>query len=121
VTDETRTYEIEQARDRIIRITIPATYKVTYGPVIGAAGKPSYGSGGMAFRVWETDKLQRGLWNDVVSFRDVSISVQVRAIRPFGKEAWHLDDGTWEPDAGERDWKEEHEIIPRPTDSDEVF
>jgi hypothetical protein len=110
VTDteiEMKTYEIER-NGGAIRVTFPAAWKVTFGPAIGAAGQKTYGSHeGAVLRIWETDKLQRGLWTGVTGFRDVSMPVEVKAVRKFGSEEWRADDGTWTGDKAklvEKQW-----------------
>lgn len=122
-TEAEKTYELTLSRGRVTRITIPANYKVTYGPAIGPAGKAAYGSG-MCFRVWESANLQRGLWSDVESFRDVSIPVQVKAVRYFGTSDdndWFLDDGSFVGAKAllvEKGWIDESKIKPTPESED---
>lgn len=108
---DTRTLEIVM-ESGIDRITIPATWRITYGPVIGAAGKTSYG--GNALRVWEGKDHQRGLWNNVISFRDLSITRLIAAIRKFGDTEWWRDDGTWIgpfADLVEKAWMSADDVI----------
>jgi hypothetical protein len=115
---EKRTYEIAFAHGELIRVEFPATWKVTYGPVIGAAGKPAYGDSHNTLRVWETDKLQRALWAGVTGFRDVtSITVMVKAVRAFGSDTWRPDDGTYtgaKAQTVEKAWKPVEEISYEP-------
>lgn len=70
----TRTYEIVTSEGRM-RMSIPETWKVTYGP-INPAGK-SYGTDN-ALRVYEDagKEKQRAIFTNVISFRDLSIPVQ---------------------------------------------
>lgn len=99
-----RTYEVEFSDGSAIRVDIPETWKVTYGPIIGAGaqagdgtsirrGKPSYG--GNAFRAWEAENKQRLLLTGVTSFRDTSLPMMRRAVRKFGSTTWVEDDGSW--------------------------
>lgn len=95
MTDETtRTYEVV-TKDGTFRIDIPANAKITYGPIIGVTGKPSYDGGGNSLRIWEGEKVQRALFLGVISFRDLSMPMKVRAVRAYGTESWVKDDGTW--------------------------
>jgi hypothetical protein len=102
VTDDTsvRTYEIEFSDGSAIRVDIPESWKVTFGPIIGADGATTRKSGqynvkGLAFRAWETDTKQRLLLTGVESFRDISLPMLRRAVRKFGTETWMADDGKW--------------------------
>lgn len=115
-TPALRTYEIEGADGSgTIRIDIPETWKVTFGPVVGA-DKTSIGRT-MAFRAWETETKQRLLLTNVASFRDISIPVRIKAVRKFGQKTWHTDDGGWVDgyaELVERQWLPIDEIDPRP-------
>lgn len=120
LTEEVRTYEITCAGG-VFRIEVPASARVSYGPIVSAAGKPSYG--GNALRIWQGTKateVQRALFNDVTSFRDLSLPMKVRAVRMFGQEDWWLDDGSWtgrKADLVERDWMDADQIKPRPPEA----
>lgn len=105
---EQKTYEVTTARGRM-RFTVPATYKVTYGAIVPGA-KGGYSGGGFGIRVWEATDKQRMVMADVTSFRDLSIPVEVEAIRKFGAadDDWYIDDGSWvgeKADQVERAWK----------------
>lgn len=99
--------------DGIDRIEIPADWRITFGPVIGVAGKAAYGSGNV-LRVWEGKDHQRGLWSNVMSFRDLSIVRLVAAVRKYGTEEWYADDNnTWKGDNAdlvEKGWKPDTEV-----------
>jgi hypothetical protein len=125
MTEEVRTYEIV-THDGTYRLDVPVTARVTYGPVIGAAGKSSYGATGNVLRIWEGTKaneVQRALFQNVTAFRDLSLPMRVRAVRRFGSEDWFLDDGrTWvgpKADQVERAWKNADEIKNSPMPPDD--
>lgn len=107
MTDETtRTYEVV-TKDGAFRIDVPAGSRITFGPVVSVAGKPSYGDGGMSLRIWEGKELQRALFLNVLSFRDCSMPMKVRAVRMFGADDWVKDDGQWtgkKADLVEKGW-----------------
>lgn len=84
--DET-TYEIETSRGNY-RITIPSTWKVTYGPV--SPGK--YTEGGNALRIYEDDKRQRAMFTNVTSFRDMSLKTLKENKTVKGKTTWEVAD-----------------------------
>lgn len=121
-----RTYEIEFSNGSAIRVDIPETYKVTYGPIIGpgsakSGGTAAYG-GGNAFRAWENENRQRLLFTDVVRFRDISLPMQRRAVRKFGTEIWMADDGKWTGQKSlevQKSWVDIDQIDERPPEDDD--
>lgn len=90
---ETRTYEIVTTRGKQ-RVTVPESYKITFGAVVPGSKANGYG-GGWGLRIWETADKQRAVFSDVISFRDLSIPIEVAAVRKFGSDEWIADDGTW--------------------------
>lgn len=103
-----RTIEIRFTSGPPKRVTIPETWKVTFGSVVPGKAAVAYG-----LRLWESDDKQRAVFTDVASFRDISIEVQVPAIRKFGTKDWYADDGThWGlgVDQAERGWCKETEV-----------
>jgi hypothetical protein len=129
MTDETRTYEIVCSNETF-RFTVPSNARVTYAPVVSPAGGRSYG--GNALRFWLGAKesgTQLALFNNVVSFRDLSMALQVRAVRKYGSQDWIEDDGTWvgeKADQVERGWASVDDALPihmtgTTEDPDEVF
>jgi hypothetical protein len=106
----TRTYEIVTAREGKFRIDIPEAWKVTFGPIIGAKG---YDGGGMAFRVWESEKQQRALFTNVTGFRDLSLPMMREAVRKYGTDDWVMDDGSYvgkKSETVERKWVPADEV-----------
>lgn len=61
------------------KLTIPATAKVTFGPLM-AGGPDRYGNGGLYLRVYKTKDHQLAVIPNVVQFRDASITYE----RPNG-------------------------------------
>lgn len=86
-TIETTTYEIETNRGTY-RITVPSTWKVTYGPV--SPGK--FGDGGNALRIYEDEKRQRAMLTNVTSFRDISLPTLKLNKTVKGKTTWEVAD-----------------------------
>jgi hypothetical protein len=122
----TRTYEIVTSTGRR-RITVPETYKVTFGAVVPGAKANGYSGGGWGLRIWESADKQRAVFSDVVSFRDLSIPVEVMAVRKFGDDDWFPDDGTAKAGTVERAWKSIDEVkdapdddTPRSVDDDDI-
>lgn len=92
-----------------LRVTIPADYKVTFGPV--QPGSRGYGDEGNCLRIYESETKQRAVFVNVVSFRDLSIPVERRVKRTKEKQKREYDaDGNLKEnsevavDAG--DWEE---------------
>lgn len=88
-----RTYEITLKDGGAVRVDIPETWKVTFGPIAGAKGYD--GGGGFAFRAWEAETKQRLLLTQVTGFRDIGLPMTRRAVRRFGSDDWFADDGSW--------------------------
>ncbi len=122
MTDETKTYEILLTDGSRQRITIPATWKVSFGAIVPASAKATavgYGGAGWGLRIWEATDKQRAVYSGVVEFFDISIPTQVRAVRKFGNSDtdWWLDDGSWtgkRADLIERKWVDADQIVPQP-------
>lgn len=120
-TGEIRTYEVVTSGG-VFRVDVPASARVSYGPVIGAAGKAAYG--GNCLRIWQGTKateVQRALFHDVLSFRDLSIPMKVRAVRKYGnpETEWWQDNGGWtgkRADLVEKAWKDADEIVEMPSE-----
>lgn len=116
MTEETKTFEVEFTSRPPMRITVPADWKVTFGPIIGARGGGTHISNdgvGCALRFWESEKQQRALYQNVVSFRDITIPVEEMAVRVFGKDIWTRPDAnTFETASNvERRWVQPDEIV----------
>lgn len=87
----TTTYEIDTNEGRY-RVTVPASYKVTFGPVAvggklrgGGYGEPG---GSMALRIYESDTKQRAVFVGVRSFRDLSIPLMREHVQVEGSTEW---------------------------------
>jgi hypothetical protein len=112
LSETERTYEIRFTDRGPIRITIPATWKVTFGAVVPGA-KAGY-SGTFGLRIWETTDKQRAVFANVASFCDLSIPIAVAAVRRYGEEDWYLDNGSWTgeyADKVEKAWMPQVEVI----------
>jgi hypothetical protein len=74
---EMKTFLMELKGGKLRRVTVPATWKVTFGPLV-----PSEVRHGdvrtFALRFYETKEQQRAVFTDVVSFRDMSLEVEER-------------------------------------------
>lgn len=76
--DETKTYFVERDGGRHQRVTVPASWKVTFGPLVPGKNFTGAGNNHPALRFWESANQQRMVITDVKSFRDVSIKVEER-------------------------------------------
>jgi len=89
--NEEKTYIIEFENGSKKRITVPANWKVTFGPAAKGSEHSSNGRGlkmPMAIRFYESETKQRAIFTDVVSFRDTSIRIQEEKVRVSEKEGY---------------------------------
>ena len=74
---ETKTYLMELKGGKLRRVTVPAAWKVTFGPLV-----PSEIRHGdvrtFALRFYESKEQQRAVFTDVIAFRDISLPVEER-------------------------------------------
>ncbi len=87
-----RTYLLVFERGGKKRITVPANWKVTFGPAAVGLGKTAYGGAKvpMAIRFYEDENRQRAIFTEVVSFRDMSIPV-LEERRTTQTKTGHMD------------------------------
>jgi hypothetical protein len=118
---KTRTIEFTQSRSRM-RITIDAADRITYGSITPGASKGT--GGGVALRVYEGNSKDhlRAVFSDVSDFRDLDIPIKRLAVRKYGTETWHVDDGRYTgklEETVQRDWVDENEIKDGPVPGDD--
>lgn len=78
------TYILELINGDQRKITVPSSWKVTFGVAVPyAAGKGSIASGerGYSIRFYENKTTQRAIFTDVRSFRDSSIQIEERVTK----------------------------------------
>lgn len=75
-TKELRTYLIEFENNEKRRITVPADWKVTFGPIAIVPKSQLGGKVPIALRFYEDETRQRAIFVEVRSFRDLSIPVE---------------------------------------------
>lgn len=87
---ETRTLLITRRDGEEIQVDVPVDWKVTYGPAaVGIALSERNGKSiPMALRIYETEKMQRAIFTDVVSFRDMSIPIRVKKVNVQEKDGF---------------------------------
>ena len=89
-TDE-KTYILELKNGKLRRIRVPASYKVTFGPLIPGE---HHGNGCLALRFYESKDHQRAIFTDVKSFRDASIPIEERQTKTDTKRVRkHTEEG----------------------------
>lgn len=88
--DEEKTYLIEFENGRRQKITVPESWKVTFGPAArGANGDKKLGrTMPLALRFYESDTKQRAIFTDVISFRDTSIKIEEERIDTQRKDGY---------------------------------
>lgn len=79
------------------RITVPADWKVTFGPAASGGNKIILGERHlkmpMALRFYESEHRQRAIFTDVKSFRDASIEIEIEEVRIQEKDGYVECDG----------------------------
>lgn len=86
--EETRVYVCKLADGTYRKIVVPASWKVSFGPVMLPTSGHNGHSYGVAMRLWEGNKdNQRALYSDVVSFYDTTIRETEHATDIFGSAA----------------------------------
>lgn len=89
-----KTYLIEHDDGTRRKITVPASWKVTFGPAVAGKQKGSeHFKMPMALRFYESKEQQRAIFTDVVSFRDTSIDIQEERVSTQEKEGFIECDG----------------------------
>lgn len=118
MTDEVEMRTLEIAtNEQVFRITIPATWKTTFGAIVPGAKASTGYQGGWGLRIWEAQDKQRAVFTNVIAFKDVAIPMQIKAVRKYGGTEWWSDDGTWTGARAllvEKGWVHEDEIMDMP-------
>ena len=92
--EETTTYEIEFDNKTKKRITVPSSWKVTFGPASAGNQKGhSQFKMPLALRFYENKDRQRAIFTDVASFRDLSIKLEEEVVNTRIKEGFVEVDG----------------------------
>ena len=88
--ESTTTYLLEFDNGKRQRITVPSSWKVTFGPAARGTNGPSQRNYNMplALRFYENEKKQRAIFTDVKSFRDTSIVIEEERISVQEKEGF---------------------------------
>lgn len=96
VKEEMVTYLIEHENGIKRKITVPESWKVTFGPAVKgnrANSNPHGPKMPMALRFYESDTKQRAIFTDVVSFRDMSIKIEEEVINIQEKDGYYECEG----------------------------
>lgn len=127
---EMTTYLITHENKIERKITVPSSWKVTFGPA--AKGMNKGNSGGLriplALRFYEAETKQRAIFTDVVSFRDMSIKIEIKKKKIQEKKGFMECDGKRKAttfQAVMEEWVDPDEMAEQPTlpggDDIEVF
>ncbi len=79
MADDLKTYILELKNGNLRRVTVPADWKVTFGPLIPADRHS--GGGCLALRFYESKEKQRAIFTDVKSFRASDIPIEERVTK----------------------------------------
>lgn len=83
---KTRTIEVTLTGGRKVRVgDIPATAKITYGPVSPGTQRP-YGESGNCLRIYTSQQNQLAVFINVQEFRDLSLTVERQTTRKLTAE-----------------------------------
>jgi hypothetical protein len=74
-----KTYILELLNGDLRRITVPETWKLTFGPVVPFSGKGGSSDGRVCLRFYEGSKDNlRAVFTDVRAFRDADMEIRER-------------------------------------------
>jgi hypothetical protein len=115
---EMTTYLIEFKNGKRQKITVPSSWKVTFGPAVAGANKADDRGRTipMAIRFYESENKQRAIFTDVASFRDTSIEIVEEQINIQEKQGFVEVDGQRKATsfrAETRDWVNPDVISPQ--------
>lgn len=80
-----------ETKDRVMRVTVPVGFKVTYGPLIPMI-KDYDGPKAVALRIYRTEKDCVALFRDVLQFRELgALKVDTLAVDNAANESWQED------------------------------
>lgn len=89
-----KTYILDMADGTQKKVTVPDTWKVTFGPLVPGSKDGNYNSrGGLALRFYETKDQQRAVFMDVKCFRDADIPVMEKVVKVQEKRVAQDNDG----------------------------
>ena len=116
MTTDEKTYILIHDDNTRKRITVPANWKVTFGPA--AIGMNSNKSGSnlkmpLALRFYEDEKHQRAIFTDVKSFMDSSIKIEEEIVNVQEKEGFVECEGVKKKtifQAKTKEWKDIQDI-----------
>lgn len=74
-------YILEMVGGKQKRITIPESWKVSFGPLVPGTRQVGDGAGGATFRVYESKEKQRACFVGVREFREASIPIEERIVK----------------------------------------
>ena len=89
-----KTYHVKFKNGDEKRITVPADWKVTFGPcVVKDRNTPRDHEMPLALRFYENSDKQRAIFTNVESFRDMSINIVEKKVNVKEKEGYMECDG----------------------------
>lgn len=90
----TKTLLVTKKDGSEFQIDIPEEWKVTFGPAAVGMSKVMAGERmPLCLRIYESETLQRAIFTDIVSFRDMSIPIRVKQINVQEKHGYVEFDG----------------------------
>jgi len=117
---ETRTYLLIHQDGTRRKVTVPDSWKVTFGPLVVPRSTTNLAQKDkipIALRFYENENKQRAVFTDVVSFRDLSIEVLTEVVEVKSKMGTlNVDGGTKNVHmrAETREWKDDSKDFETP-------
>lgn len=90
--DVVYTWYLIEKNNETIKVKVPSSWKVTFGPF--TPGSKGYDSGKPCLRFYEANDKQRAVFTDVRSFRDLSIELVKKVIDIKKEASAHITDKT---------------------------
>lgn len=83
------TYLLDMKDGTKKKVVVPSAWRVTFGPLVPGSKNADYSHSGLYLRFYESGKEdQRAVFGDVVSFRDMSIKIQVEHVENKSEAAY---------------------------------
>jgi hypothetical protein len=108
-----KTYLLNLVKGGQRKITIPAAWKITFGPLLPGSRGQYNGERGICLRVYETKERQRAVFTDVESFRDMEVVCEekiTKTDRQTVKRKYPEGDKWVEVEARVEEWRNPDEI-----------
>lgn len=80
-----KTYLVRRHSEGLLKVTVPANWRVTFGPIVAGNSRHGYNGGEACLRFYESKDQVRAIFTNVTEFRDLSIPVLKRFVEKRAK------------------------------------